>query len=147
MHNRNNPFQTSRASSYNAYTPVQEWCTKWEIHVPLGDIKGEESILDDLHNLCDNTKMVAIAAVAHLARLAATIKSKASKSSLQLGMSRSRSNTTTSAAAIVNSAPVEVTEDMVNAVRKLLDDSTEHVRVPSAVLLYCLDKQCEKVSM
>ena len=118
---------------------VQEWCTKWEIHVPLGDIKGEESLLDDLHNLCDNTKMVAIAAVAHLARLSATIKSKASKSSLQLSLSQSQSNAT------VTCPPLEVTEDMVCAVRRLLEDSTEHVRVPSAVLLYCLDRECEKV--
>ena len=118
---------------------MQEWCTKWEIHVPLGDIKGEESLLDDLHNLCDNTKMVAIAAVAHLAKLSATVKSKSSKSSLELSTSKSRSNAT------LNCPPVEVTEDMVCAVRRLLEDSTEHVRVPSAVLLYCLDRQCEKV--
>lgn len=118
---------------------MQEWCTKWEIHVPLGDIKGEESLLDDLHNLCDNTKMVAIAAVAHLAKLSATIMSKPSKSSLQLSMSQSRSNAT------MNCPPVEVTEHMVCTVRRLLEDSTEHVRVPSAVLLYCLDRQCEKV--
>ena len=41
---------------------------------------------------------------------------------------------------------IEVTDEMVEAVEKLLEDSTEHVRVPAAILLYCIDKQCEKVN-
>lgn len=116
---------------------VQEWCTKWQIHVQLSDIKGEESILDDLHNLCDNTKMFAIASVAQLARHRAIIKSK---SSLRLSSPRSRSNN------MMNSPVMEVTVEMVNALQKLLEDHTEHVRVPSAILLYCIDKQCKKVT-
>ena len=116
---------------------VQEWCTKWQIHIQPSDVKGAELILDDLYNLCDNTKMFAIALVAYLARNSAAIKSKSSKSSLQLNLSQSRSH------GIV--PPVEVTDDIVDAVRKLLEDNTEHVRVPSAVLLYCIDKQYEKV--
>ena len=121
---------------------MQEWCTKWQILVQPSDLKGEESVLDDLHNLCDNTKMFAIATVAYLARISATVKSKSSKSSLQLNLSQLRSHGAVNGQQL---CVTEVSDEMVNAVRKLLEDSTEHVRVPGVVLLYCLDKQCDKV--
>ena len=119
---------------------MQEWCTKWQILIQPSDIKGEESILEDLHNLCDNTKMFAVAAVAYLARRNAALKAKPSKSSLQLTLSQSRSG-----GSVANGPLIEVTDEMIIALRKLLDDSTEHVRVPSAIVLHCIDKQCEKV--
>ena len=121
---------------------VQEWCSKWQIHVQLGDLRGENSILDGLHNLCDNTKMFAIASVAQLARRYAIAKAKSSKSrsSLLLSLSQSRSN-----ASSVNCPLIEVSDEMLDAVERLLDDGTEHVRVPAAIVLYCMDRPSEKV--
>jgi hypothetical protein len=122
---------------------VQEWCSKWEIHIHPGDLTGEDSmILDGLHNLCDNTKMFAIASVTQLARHHAIAKAKLSKSrsSLLLSLSQSRSN-----ASSVNCPLIEVSDEMLDAVERLLDDGTEHVRVPAALVLYCMDRQCEKV--
>ena len=120
---------------------VQEWCSKWQIHIQLGDLRGEDSILDGLHNLSDNTKMFAIASVAQLARRHAIAKAKSSKSSLLLNLSQSRSN------ASMNCPLIEVTDEMLDAVETLLEDSTEHVRVPAALVLYCMDRQCEKVQI
>ncbi len=99
-------------------------------------------ILDGLHNLCDNTKMFAIASVAQLARHHATSKAKLSKSksSLLLSLSQSRGN-----ASSVNYPLIEVSCEMLDAVERLLDDGTEHVRVPAALVLYCMNRQCEKV--
>ena len=121
---------------------MQEWCSKWQIHVQLGDLRGEDSILDGLRNLCDNTKMFAIASVAQLARRHAIAKAKSSKSrsSLLLSLSQSRSN-----ASSVNCPLIEVSDEMLDAVERLLDDGTEHVRVPAAIMLYCMDRQSEKV--
>ena len=121
------------------HAAVQEWCTKWQIHIQLGDLRDEDSILDGLHNLCDNTKMFAIASVAQLARHHAIAKAKSSKSSLLLSLSQSRSNDS------VSCPLIEVTDEMLDAVERLLEDGTEHVRVPAAVVLYCKDRQCEKV--
>ena len=116
---------------------MQEWCGKWQIHIRLSDLKGEDSILDGLHNLCNNTKMFAIASVAQLARHHAKIKS--SKTSLEPGLPELKSTACSSCPLI------EVTDEMLDAVEKLLEDSTEHVCVPAAVVLYCMDKQSEKV--
>ena len=120
---------------------MQEWCSKWQIHIQLGDLRGEDSILDGLHNLCDNTKMFAIASVAQLARHHAIAKAKSSKSSLLLSLSQSKST------ASVSCPLIEVTDEMLDAVERLLEDSTEHVRVPAALVLYCMDRQCEKVQI
>ena len=129
---------------YCCTSSVQEWCSKWQIHVQLGDLRGEDSILDGLHNLCDNTKMFAIASVAQLARRYAIAKAKSSKSrsSLLLSLSQSRSN-----ASSVNCPLIEVSDEMLDAVERLLDDGTEHVRVPAAIVLYCMDRQSEKVQI
>ena len=121
------------------HNSVQEWCNKWQIHIQLGDLKGEDSILDGLHNLCDNTKMFAIASVAKLARHHAIAKARSSKSSLQLSLAQSRNNVS------VNCPLIEVSDEMLDAVERLLEDSTEHVRVPAAVVLHCTDRHCEKV--
>ena len=120
---------------------MQEWCSKWQIHIQLGDVRGEDSILDNLHNLCDNTKMFAIASVAQLARRHTIAKAKSSKSSLLLSLSQSRST------ASVSCPLIEVTDEMLDAMERLLEDSTEHVRVPAAVVLYCMDRQYEKVQI
>ena len=45
----------------------------------------------------------------------------------------------------MNCPLIEVSDEMLDAVERLLEDSTEHVRVPAAVVLHCTDRHCEIV--
>ena len=46
---------------------VREWCGKWQIHLQPKDIADRDTILTDIHNLCDTMRMIAVASIALLA--------------------------------------------------------------------------------
>lgn len=120
------------------YSAVHNWCTKWHVHLQLKDIAEEENILSDMHSLCDTTRMITIASIALLAEQEAITEDKLKAVPLKDSYSSMRSRSQ------VRVLP-QVTEKMVMELYRLLDDTAEHVRVPSAVVLYCIDRQNQKV--
>ncbi len=110
---------------------VHEWRKKWQLHLQLKDVASHNSILLDLQNVCDTIRMLAVTSIALLAEQQAL-------SVLKLSPSSSSSSS--------EKQLVCVSGEMVEALIQRLEDATEHVRVPSAITLYCMDKQNEKVS-
>ena len=117
---------------------VHNWCAKWHIHLQLKDIADEANILSDMHNLCDTTRMIAVASIALLAEQEAITEDKLKAVPLKDSYSSMRLRSQ------VRVLP-QLTEKMVVELCRLLDDTAEHVRVPSAVVLYCIDRQNQKV--
>ena len=105
---------------------VHEWHKKWQLHLQLKDVADHNSILADLQNVCETTRMLAITSIALLAEHRALSEMKLSPSSS-------------------SSSSAAEKHEMVEALTQQLKDTTEHVRVPSAITLYCMDKQNEQV--
>ncbi len=113
---------------------MKEWCRAWKLHVTLSEVCSDTTLLQDLHSINDQIKMYAIATVSVLAENEAVQALRVVSSSLF---------------AESHDTPVwmerKVSGEMVQALRRLLDDEEVHVRVPSAIALYTMDKQTDKV--
>lgn len=93
-----------------------------------------------MHSLSDNKKMTAIASVALLAKEDAVSNSSCNTASHANGYSFSGSK--------AKSLPwCPISEKLVVGLYTLLKDTAEHVRVASAITLYCADRQNQKVSL
>lgn len=121
------------------HSTVHNWCAKWQIHLQLKDIADEATILNDLHSLCDTTRMTAIASISLLAEQEASVKAKLKTVPLRDTCSYSSKETRP------HDKVLSVSEEMVEGLCRLLNDSAEHVRVPSALVLYSIDRQNQKV--
>ena len=111
---------------------VHEWCDKWHIHVQPNNVTMQ-SILEDLGSLCSNSRKFAIAATALLTE---------NHTRNTAAADRLRRHATNSEVA---TAWQTVSPHLEAKLCQLLDDPVEHVRVPAAVTLYCLEKENDKV--
>lgn len=108
---------------------VHEWCEHWNIHVQLKDI-DESLITEGMRSTCSNSRMFAVASLAVLAR-SYPLKSPKAFPRLTGGLDELSER--------------GVAPHLVEGLCRLLGDPLEHVRVPAAVVLYCIDRQSEKV--
>lgn len=106
---------------------------QWHLHIRTKEIEDDESLVKDMANLSNNTKMLAIAAVAILIE-------NESRSCLE-PVSRTTSKY------VVPSSTRRVSEELLEELERLLDDDAVHVRVPSAITLYARGMQSKKVSI
>lgn len=114
---------------------VKEWSAAWKFHIILPEAADDATLLQDLRSVNHQTKMYAIAVVSLLAENQAVQAVKVVSNSL---FASSHHNP--------DWMERTVSEDMVRALKGLLADEEIHVRVPSAITLYSMDKQTEKVS-
>lgn len=117
---------------------MKEWCEQWKLHIRLNEVGEDSSLVQQMNSVADHTRMHAVVAVSVLAENQALSAYKISSAS-QLML----------AALDPQTPPVscrEVTPVLVQELERLLDDCTLHVRVPSALTLYCLDRHSDKVS-
>ena len=121
-------------NDYAFRTAVKEWCAAWKLHVTLSEVCSDAALLQDLRSVTAQTKMSAIAVVSTLAENEAMQALKVVSKSLfaesdhtPTWMSR------------------KVSSEIVQALERLLDDEEVHVRIPSAITLYSMDRQTDKV--
>lgn len=117
---------------------MREWRNRWQLHVRLKDVGEDWTLLQEMRSVSDRSRMLAVAVVSTLveneASMARSLESQ-EKSDTVFGFEL---------------APEawkrrKVSSDFVEGLECLLDDSAVHVRVPSAVTLYSMDRHSEKV--
>lgn len=118
---------------------VKEWCAQWKLHIRLREVGDDSSLVQQMTSVCDHTRMYAVAAISVLAENQAVL---ALKTHPQTGLLDLTSPTHRPPALW---AERKVSAVLVHELERLLTDSTAHVRVPSALTLYCMDRHTEKV--
>lgn len=117
---------------------MRKWCSQWKLHIRLREVGGDSSLVHQLNSVSDHTRMYAVAAVSVLAENQAVLALKPRPlSGLLLESSASPRPPTPW-------TERQVSAELVRELERLLSDSAVHVRVPSAITLYCLDRQTEK---
>ena len=122
---------------------VHEWCNKWQLHLQLKDVKDQRGILNDMHSLCDNTKMFAITSVALLAENEAISHTKSQSGVILIAANEKSREAMTDCPVVVGG----VSSSLVEGLCQLLSSQVEHIKVPSALTLYCLNKQNQQVCL
>lgn len=113
---------------------VKEWRTGWKQHVSMPELSSDTVLLQDLRGVSHQSKMAAIAMVSALAENQAVQAQKVVSTSLF----SDSDHTPTWMRRTVSS-------EVVAALEEVLEDEEVHVRVPSAITLYCMGKQTDKV--
>lgn len=119
---------------------VKEWCAQWKLHIRLREVGDDSSLIQQMTAVCDHTRMYAVAAISVLAENQAVL---ALKPHTPTGLILEPASPSHHPPAPW--AERKASAALVRELEKLLDDGTVHVRVPSALTLYCMDKQTKKV--
>ena len=109
----------------------------WRIHIRLAEVSDDASLVRDMVNLSDNTRMLAVASVAVLAANEATLLKK--RDNLNSPVRLHQKNVS------LKENSRSVSDELVKELCRLLEDPALHVRVPSAITLYCMEKKSDKV--
>ena len=96
----------------------------------LKKIKSAPALAKSMHSLSSHVRMLAVVSVSLMAEDQAASYQKRLRNSVWCGQVRPES---------------KVTEDLVQGLERLLEDSMVHVRVPSAITLYAISKPTAKV--
>ncbi len=114
---------------------MKEWSQQWKLHIRLKEIEDDDALLVDMIKLCENSRMLAVASVAVLAENEAALATHEAMETDSLYQEKS----------CMEWCQRRVSEEMTKGLVRLVNDPAAHIRVPSAVALYCIDKQTAKV--
>ena len=120
---------------------VREWCGQWQLHIRLREVGDNSSLVQQMSSVSDHTRMYAVAAIAVLAENQAVMALKARSPQPEFTL-----EPLSPPSASAPWAERKVSNVLVEELKRLLDDSTVHVRVPSALTLYCMSQQTQEVS-
>ena len=117
----------AEGTSGELFEVLREWSAMWHIHLQLKDTAGCSAVLEDLASLCDNTRKAAVLCISLIAE-----RELKSASLLHVSPSQQQRGQWVGPAHVAG-------------LERLLTDPVEHVRVPVALSLLCMDKHSDQV--